>query len=141
MLAKMIMISALVCSSQPMMLASPGAHLSMRPAMRSEQLAADRRDEQDAGGDEHRLAAERPVGAQAGAEEEDRHDNQQHMVAQQIHPFLIEPLGVHDCSGQEGADHEVQARPVGTEGADGQPDQATCQRSRSTSRRISARKA
>jgi hypothetical protein len=44
-LAKMIMISALVCSSQPMMLASPGAQSSMRPAMRapSSLPATDRR--------------------------------------------------------------------------------------------------
>ena len=31
-LAKMIMISALVCSSQPMIEASPGCHFRMRPA-------------------------------------------------------------------------------------------------------------
>ena len=35
MLAKMIAISALVCSSQPMMLASPGAQFRMRPARRT----------------------------------------------------------------------------------------------------------
>ena len=34
-LATMIMLSALVCSSQRMMLASPGAQSSMRPAMRA----------------------------------------------------------------------------------------------------------
>jgi len=45
------------------------------------------------------------------------------MVAQQVHLFLVEPLGLHARPGQEGADHEMQAGPVGAKGHHGQPDQ------------------
>ena len=124
MLAKMIMISALVCSSQPMMRGL--ARLPFEDfagEMHADQLAGDRGDQQQRRGDEHRLAAHGPVGAQAGAEEEHRHDDQQHVVAQQVHLLLVEPLAIHDGAGEEGADHEVQAGPVGAEAADGEPDQ------------------
>ena len=64
-----------------------------------------------------------PIGAQAGAQEEYRHDDQEHMVTQQVHLLLIEPVTVDSGSGQKGSNHEVQTRPVDTETAYGQSDQ------------------
>ena len=90
----------------------------------ADQFSRDRGEQQNARGDEHGRAAHGPVGAQACAEEEHRHEDQQHMVTQCIHLLLVEPAAIHDGAGEERADHEVQPRPVGAEAADGQPDQA-----------------
>ncbi len=45
------------------------------------------------------------------------------MVTQQVHSFLIEPVRFNDRPGEKGADHEMEAGPVGAESAGGQPDQ------------------
>ena len=80
MLAKMIMISALVCSSQPMIERLALLPLQDAPGeVHADELAGDRRDQQQRRRDEHRRAAHRPVGAQPGGEEEHRHDRQQHV--------------------------------------------------------------
>src|SRR5690606_29458387 len=91
--------------------------------MRAEQFARNRCDQQQASGDEDGFAAHRPVRAQSRAQEEYRHHDEQYVMAELIHLPLIEPVAVHDRAGQERADHEVQAAPVGTETAEGEPDQ------------------
>ena len=108
-LAKMIMMSALVCSSQPIKDPSPGSYLSILPAkcvpFNFPATAA---------------SNSTPATMNTAAPPSD----QQHAVKQTIHLLLVEPMAIHDGARQEGADHKVQPRPVGAKVADGQPDLA-----------------
>ncbi|PAV66823.1 hypothetical protein WR25_02219 [Diploscapter pachys] len=88
------------------------------------ELAAHRRGEQQRGDREHGRAAHAPLRLEAGRQEIDGHHREQDGAAEPVHPRLAEPMRVEHRAGQERADHEVQAGPVGGEGAERQPDQA-----------------
>ena len=125
MLTKMIMISALVCSSQPMtrsLALFPFQDLAGN--VNAGELAGNGGHEQQRRRAEDGISAYAPIGAQPRQQEEDRHHCEQDVMAELVHLFLVEHVGIENCAGQECADHEMQASPVGDEAAGGEPDQA-----------------